>query len=199
MLLDIVILPPRKLRNKIGKFTTNLKKRIPHLWKVDNKKLIPHVSLFHLQIKKDGFKDVVEFVEIVAKKHKALVLSFTKPEFIGVYYGINIKNIRPLNKIHRAVVFGTRNFRTGQMPLVHSPKSKLAKKYIKEFGAPGVLRNFNPHITLGGVKNLKNTETVVKAAISKRKFSTFLADTIAIALVNNYWQVTKILKKFKLK
>lgn len=58
MLIDIVMLPPQNIRKRIG---TKMKKEmgnIPNFFVVDNRKLIPHLSLWHMKIAKKELNNI---------------------------------------------------------------------------------------------------------------------------------------------
>ena len=49
------------------------------------------------------------------------------------------------------------------------------------------------------MKNKEDAEEVLKVANREKNLENFFADNVSVAAVNRYWQVYKVIKKFKLK
>lgn len=197
MLLDVVILAPLPLRKAIGKQSLRLKKEFKLLYAVDNKKLIPHISLFHLSIEPKNLSQVEKKLKTVVATQKAFPIKLDGVKSGAQFFSYGIENSKNLYQLHKKIVSGLKDLRRGPM----AGKFVFAKgreKIIQEYGAPWVLKYFSPHITLGGVKKLSDVVQVTKA-IPKPILNSFKADEIAIVEVNSYWQVVKIIKEFKLK
>jgi 2'-5' RNA ligase len=202
MLLDIVILPPKNTRKLIATVTKKIAKKYPLRWRVDDRKLIPHITLFHILMKKSDLPKLYEKLERITRKHKQMNLSFTDVRPRSFALGISVKNTPHLYNLHKEVVQNLNQYRTGVtakkffFPIKAS--SSLERQYLKKYGKPRVLKLFLPHITLCLLKDQSKNEEAKKFA-ERFKLKTFKADTIAIAEINGYFQVTKILKTFKLK
>ena len=68
MLIDIVVLPPEKLRRRIGERTKKSARGISAGFIVDNKKFIPHLSLWHINTSRERLKKIeVELAKLVKK------------------------------------------------------------------------------------------------------------------------------------
>ncbi len=199
MLLDVVILPSAKLRRKLGRKIKKAVNSIPHVFVVDNKKLIPHLSLYHIRTTKVRFDKLVELVHEIIKSYKPFKLKSkgeqTFPSGI-VYYSIYKPAV--LQRLHREVVDKCRILKTGPVPWNHARRpTKQETHYFKKYGSRLLLKFFKPHFTMVKLKNLDNGTKVIRK-MKLGKFG-FLADTVAICEVNNWLQVTKILKTFKLR
>ncbi len=200
MLIDIVILPPSDVRWAVSHFNKKLKTQFQLKWIVDNKRLVPHISLYHIRIDKNKLSEVVLEVNKIAKRVKKVPIGFVGSNGHYPYFGINASKSNKLYILHKQVVEKLKDQRKGEMPFVHLPQTLLAKKYAKNYGAIGVFSKYNPHITLGAT-NKESDFLALLEKINKNKnlFKSFMADTIAITEIDKYWQVVKILKKFKLK
>lgn len=198
MLLDIVILPPPKLREQLGKKTKQAVKGYPHVFVVDNKKFIPHASLFHLNTSRQELEKIESIVNRISREFKPTKirnLRFQKHEHS---VGFELSNNPTLQKLNRDIVNNLYRLRTGEMPWSPSrPPTKLEKKRREKYGTQwNVEGYFHPHFTMARFKNPNDGQEVVKK-MSSIKFD-FLADTIAICEVNFYHQVTRVIKEFKL-
>jgi len=201
MLLDVVILPPWMLRNRLGKKITRATSNSPCVFVVDNKKLIPHLSLFHIKTSKNRSDRLSRLIkEIVKEYHPFKIYSQGfKVQFGGKGGGFSLSKSRPLVSLHEEILNKCYHLRTGVMPWPWSALSKLTKQkriYRRKYGTSYILKLFHPHFTMVLLKNGGDSEKVARKMF-KTKF-VFLADTIAVCEVNFYHQVTKILKTFKL-
>ncbi len=195
MELDIVLLPPKALSQKIGRLVKKLDARYGLAVAVDNKQLLPHISLLHLKTKPGRIKKIISATLGVGRRHKAFQLNFTKPRAGQKFFVIDLKNTSPLYVLHLGVVKAVAKFRTGKTDLRAS--NSWDKNYFKQYGVANILKNFRPHITLGAVKNLKHMDKIF-SEIEQVKLPKFTAKRLAVTRVNKYHQVTKIIKEFKL-
>lgn len=127
MLVDIVILPPAKLREKLGKQITKATKGYPHIFVVDNKKFIPHVSLFHLRSSRDRLSRIFAIVQDIIKDYKLKSLKLTQfdvgEEQGRSWVGIGLSNSKGLIQLHKAIVDGSKDLRTSMMPFTSKRKA----------------------------------------------------------------------------
>lgn len=202
MLLDIVILPSEKVRKSVSTLTKKISEKFPLRFRVDNKKLIPHITLFHVLIKDADLANVQREMELVIKGKKKMNLSFSGIKSGSYAIGASIKPSSSLSGLHKRVVKKINKYRSGKtiskfkLPILNL--DRLKRRYIKEYGVSGIFDFFWPHVTLCLLKNIGDSRAAQKLA-EKYKLPRFQADTVAITKVNNYFQVTKILKTFKLK
>ncbi|MDP2933368.1 MAG: 2'-5' RNA ligase family protein [bacterium] len=197
MLLDIIILPPAEIRKAIGRLSGEISRRHSLAWKVDDKKLIPHISLYHLNCSPQRIPEITKYLKILASETRPVRLAIEKGSYDGPYFGMNVSMSNLLSDLHHAVVYGVKHLRSFGMPLFFLPTKKLQKKYYKNFGVFKILKYFSPHITIGMVKNTGDLPKIVKL-VRLPKFATFNGKQLALAEIDKRWQVTKILKTFKL-
>lgn len=200
MLIDIVILPPSNVRKTLRGFNKQLRKQLKLKWIVDNKSLIPHISLFHIRVDKEKINEIISGVSKISETTKKFPIEFLQANGHYPYFGINTTKSSKLYSLHQQVIKELKDLRKGEMPFIHPPKTLLTKGYAKKYGATGIFARYNPHITLGSIRRDVDFPLVLdKVNIKKKLFKAFLADTIAVAKIDKYWQVIKILKEFKLK
>jgi len=111
---------------------------------------------------------------------------------------LKLSNTKTLERLHGEVVGKCKTFKTGAMPWPHPERkpSKMEALYCKRYGSHHVLKYFKPHFTLA---KFITREDVDAAAKKLRKFQcAFIADTIALCRVDRRYQVTSILKTFRL-
>jgi len=195
MLLDIVILPPVKLRRQIGNRIRRLTDYYPRVFVVDNRKLIPHLSLWHLKTSKSRINILTKALEKIVKNQKAIkieVVRLVAHKKLKGELEFRVNKNRTLSSLQRKVFKNIYPFRTGPMPsfrpfgVWRGKELKQARKYGRPLG-------FNPHFTMGLLKNMKDA-LAVAVEMKNIKFN-FLAKEIYICEVNRWWQATKIIKK----
>ncbi len=207
MLIDIVLLPPKSLGDKIGKQIKEAVKGVSYFYIVDNIKLTPHISLFHFRASKNKLKLIIREVAEIAKNYKLVSIKSIASESYRKDHRIislKLEKTGMLKTLNRKVVKECNFLRDGELFFWYKDKKKikelseLDKKYIKKYGTYwSVERNFNPHITLVRLKDVGDSLSVLKK-MKKFKFN-FPANTMAICEINKFGQVVKILKKFRLK
>ena len=200
MFLDIVILPPADISRAVGKLTAKLARSFLFRMRVDNKKLYPHISLYHLLLPRGRVKTVVAEVSRLVAEQKRIPITFQEVRGGKVYFGASVKNTKALFRLHQKILLGLRKFHVG-VPKAPRGASQPAQPtpYLKKFGLENVLKSFWPHITLLGLKYKEDAEEVLRAANREKYLENFFADNVSVAAVNRYWQVYKVIKTFKLK
>lgn len=198
MILDIVLLPPEEVCKKIGKEMLRLKRIVPFNFVVDNRKLKPHISLFHLKANQKDLKKILlcaENIAVAGKKIKIPDPHFHKGrKFLVAGFDLP-KN---LYRLHEKVVKALSAYRSGQVNLPFGAKTSLQEKYLKDYGVGNILEFFKAHITLGWVRKEEDISEVVKK-LFQAKFKGFAANRFAVTQINNNNQVIKIIKEFKLR
>jgi hypothetical protein len=195
MYYDVVVLPPKEIRENVGRQVRNESRAYTSKFLVDNRKLIPHLSLFHIRTSVANIKKV----EATVKK----LLDNYQPQVVrscGIIVhsnnsiSLNLSKPKELNFLHRKIVAQGKDFRTGEMPWTSKGRmpTKLEVLYRQRYGTQHLLKFFNPHLTLGMFIEA-DAAKIVARKLSKLR-CTFVADTIAIAEVNRLHQVTRVIK-----
>jgi hypothetical protein len=203
MLIDIIILPPKNFRLKFGKLGLRIKMSFPAFYAVDNKKLIPHLSLFHIKTSK--INAVTEKVLAKFSGSKSLMIYPKQIAFhnIGNSYligGLGAKKTSALQFFHESAVRALYKFKSGPAFKPQKYYNRRQRYYRTHFGGnPHMLEFYNPHFTLARLKMLSPAQKLELNKLLRTKFIAFKADTIAVAQTNKNHQVIKILKEFKLK
>lgn len=196
MLLDIVILPPVKLRQKISKKIKKAATGYPNFFIVDNRKLISHLSLWHIRTSKNRINELAKELKQIVKNQKPIKINsvgFTaSKEYQSVEF--TVKNNRALTSLQQEVFKRIYPFKIGMMPFVGIFRYTKVKqiKEAKKYGRP---LGFQPHFTAGVLKSMIDSLRIAES-MKKTKFNfSFSAKEIYICEVNHWWQVTKIIRK----
>ena len=195
MLLDIVLLPPYSLRERIGRSVRRAASDSASVFLVDNAKLVPHVSLWHLRTSKSVIpRLVIELRRALGKQNPVTVYSM-HPTVSKKYpdtFEFEIKKNNPLVSLQGKVFTTVYRYKTGPMPPFYKPWAGVARKQAEKYGKP---LGFRPHITLGLLRNLSDVPWVVQG-LAKTKFS-FRAREIYVCEVNRWWQVVRVIEKVR--
>ncbi|MFH0828687.1 MAG: hypothetical protein V1907_00705, partial [Candidatus Kerfeldbacteria bacterium] len=119
MLIDIVILPPQNIRKRIG---GKIKREIndyPNYFIVDNNKLIPHLSLWHLKISKEKLITITEKLRQIIKGQKQIKISSSGFHALEKYKGCieyKVKKNKDLAYLQRKVFKNIYPYKSGAMP-----------------------------------------------------------------------------------
>jgi 2'-5' RNA ligase len=200
MLLDIVILPPAKLRESIGEKIRQATKNMPAVFVVDNRKLIYHLSLFHIKLSERRLMKLEAVVGDIVKKYRSCnirPLAFENYSPNEVW--CRLSNNKILKNLNKEIVESCYTLRTGAMPWSgKKPPAGLDKKLRIKYGTQhNIGKRFVPHFTIAEFRDPEITDRLV--TILKSINFSFLADTVAICEVNRQHQVVRVIKKFKLK
>ena len=195
MLLDIVILPPQKLRQEIGKNIRIAVGSYPHVFLVDNKKLIPHLSLWHVNTSRDRIGDIEKESKQIVRNQKPIKINSDNFRYLEERKNnieFTVKENRALASLREKVFKKVYPYKTGAMPPFFGKWKPEKMEQVRKYGRPP---EFHPHFTMGWLKHEEHSPDVVKR-MKGVKFS-FLANEIYICEVDEWWQVTKIIKKIK--
>src|SRR3989338_8351103 len=104
MLLDIVILPPEKIRQKIGQAAQKAVGRVPHGLIVDNKKFIPHLSLFHIRLSVRRLQELYLALKTILRSYKPQKIRKTGLFATANWVVLNTNRPAAFEKLHRVIV-----------------------------------------------------------------------------------------------
>ncbi len=196
MIIDIVLLPPKGVSKKIGEFVRGIDKRFKLKMAVDNRKLLPHISLLHIKTSPKRIPGIVKAVGMISGEFAGQIVRFTTPRTGRDYFVMDVAKAKNLQALHRQVVFKVHKYKTG-IGIGNYQGNGQRVAYVKKYGAGNVLKNFQPHITLGLVRRDKDLP-VVAAVLSKQRWGGFKTNRLAITQVNHRHQVFKVIKELKL-
>lgn len=202
MLIDIVILPPHKIRKLVGGKIRKATKGLGYYYIVDNTKMIPHLSLFHLRIHEKGILDLEKALKEILFKYGAFIVKFSevyisRRNLKGI--GVRFETSRVLRKLNSEVVNICSKYRNGDL-FDWGKSRKLTpteRRYIKKYGTLwSVEKNFKPHFTLGRMRSQKLAQEAV-LRFGQPNIN-FIADTVAICEIDHNGQVIKVIKEMKI-
>ncbi len=195
MLIDIVILPSAKLRQKIGRKMRKETASYSAIFVVDNKQFIPHLSLWHLRISKNRIDDLTAELKktvVGQKPFKICSAGFMASKKENGIVSFSVKNDKSLELLQKKVFRRVYPFKIGMMPQFEVFGLWKGKTLAegKKYGRPLA---FNPHFTMGFLKKPEDALKIEKT-MEKERIS-FIAKEIYVCEVNRWWQATKILEK----
>ncbi|MFH1112038.1 MAG: hypothetical protein V1712_03130 [Patescibacteria group bacterium] len=196
MLLDIVILPSAKLRKRLGNIALKANRICKSSCLVDNRKLIPHCSLFHINTSAARIPKLYKIVRQLATLYSAVQLK-AKGCYMSEEKWLDFPLIGygSLKKFRTNIIMSCATMCTGMMPpWGHRSLTNQEKLMRAKYGVSNNPYIYRPHITIGRFN--PKCIGLVNKYLQKIKFS-FKANNIAICQVNKNWQVTRMIKQFK--
>ena len=198
MELDIVLLPPRSVSKKIGRFMLKLAKAYDFWFVVDNSKLKPHISLLHLKATSNRLRSITRALQKISQEQKKIKIQGKGHHLGRKFLVASFVLPKELYYLHQQIVKTISVFRTGIVNLPFGEKNDKQKQYIKTYGVGNLFEFYTPHITLAWARK-KSSLPKILGELLRLKFSSLILDRLAVAQVNNRYQVIKILREFKLK
>ena len=197
MLLDIVILPPAAVRKSVAMAAKKYATGFKPVFVVDNKKLIPHVSLFHLKMNKNKLPKLEKMVKKIISGYTPFLIKSSKVSAYNRAIWFYLKKDDRLRVLHRQIFIQCSLLRDGQISEIKKTMPILFKKYIVKYGSYYVEKNFLPHFSLVQFHNNNEAMLAMDKGIKSKKIK-FVSDAIAICEIDKNGQVTKVLKQFKM-
>lgn len=179
MKVRFVLLPPNSMNKIALRLAKKAAKESANYFVVDGKKLFFHISLIHPNIEVKAIKSFYKGLQDIVRQTKPLGLIVKGYDYLpeGIWLGLKINNDKILTGLRLKIY-------------------QLAKLHGGKF-LPNLKIRFHPHITLTKFKQKGRGFFVVKRMPKIKK--NFKVDTLALCKTNKYFQVTKIIKQFKLK
>lgn len=199
MVIDIVILPPLAASKQLSRSISQATKGVPLKFVVDGKKLHYHMSLYHIRLENNSFLKLVSLVKQMAEQYKSFQVKskgfYFKP---SGGFGLGFSKNKVWEKMQKEIVRSCKYLRSGPIPWTLSrDPSKEEQKSRELYGSSYLYPLTKPHFTIGKLRNPDNAEFLRKNLRFLRLI--FCATTVGICLVDKDYQVTKVLKEFKLK
>ena len=182
------------MAGKVKKFSRDLN----FLYIVDNKKLFHHISLFHLNASKKNLPRIIIESDKLLKELRGIKILSKKIIADGTSPTLEFSRPTKLVQVKDEVIKTLAPLRQDVMPYISKKSpSPLRQRYRRQFGVHyNIGRYFRPHITLAKLKNKSDSRMIAKR-LGAFKFN-FVITNVAVAQVNNYGQVTRIIKKFRI-
>jgi hypothetical protein len=184
------------LRQRIGKKIKKAAGDYPNWFVVDNAKIIPHLSLWHLRTGKGKISKLIgELRKITGDQAPIKIRSsgFSISTInAGAVVSSSVHRSKALASLQMKVFRKIYPIKTGMMPSFKPFEvwKGAELKQVKKYGRP---LKFKPHFTMGWLKN-KEDALNVQQEMRKMQF-TFLAKEIYICRVNRWWQVDKVIRE----
>ena len=196
MLLDIVILPPNSLRKKIGARIKKEVGKLPNSFVVDNVKLIPHLSLWHLDTSRRELNSLAKDLREIATVQKPVKIS-SAGFHVGKRYkhlvNFEVKGTEVLEALRKRVFQKAYPHKVDIMPHFLPTFGKWTGQSLREAKKYGKPLRFSPHFTMGWLRNEDDASGIVQKMKNVR--FNFLAKEMYICEINNWWQVRRIIRK----
>ncbi|NIT21391.1 MAG: DUF1045 domain-containing protein [Candidatus Aminicenantes bacterium] len=156
---DVVITPPAPVKEYVIQISQKIAKQEDGEFVLGKTRFVPHISLFHIPIKKAQLPEIKQKIKKVLSDSRLGLLRLKKITVLKeTLVWIQVSRPQWLVNLHCKIVQETMPFRDPDFDAMKAWSNQYnssQKKLIKIYGSPYVGRFFIPHITLT-VLNLKN-------------------------------------------
>lgn len=197
MLLDIVILPPPHIAQMLVRKLKRANKGFRPVYLVGSSGLAYHSSLFFLNVNQRRLPDVMRKAGEAAREFPKIKFSTHGAAHDNDGVWVTLSRPRALVRFKDRVIASFAPLRQAAMPYTSSYQlTPLRKFYRQRFGVHYTIgRFYRPHFTLAKYQSHAEARAV---ALRLRSLSfRFTPGNLAVAEVNRYHQVTRIIKRFK--
>jgi hypothetical protein len=195
---NIVLYPPMDVRRRSVKISKKLHQQCS-LFIVDDKSLIPHVTLYQVAFAKKDIKRVITVLKQIASTTTAFFLkSSAYANGRTGFVNIGFKKSSYLRILQQTVVTRVNGTLYGNIKAPGTlPKgiNKAMRTSYRSYGYCHVGRSYYPHITFTKFDVFRPTAF---SDIPLKKFS-FKADTIALCSLGEHGTCTKLIKRFPMR
>lgn len=176
MKIRLVVLPPTDIRKRTAEWAKKISKIAPHHFVVDNKNLLPHITIFSMLLEEKQIPELEKKIKKIIKAFKTIKLELKKFEsYEGVWLMWSVKPSLELSKLLKA----------------------LYKQAVTiDHSAVKILKPYRPHITFTKFRSTGKVERALKEFSDMKRV--FTVSRVAIAYDKDT-QVPGIIKSFKLK
>lgn len=132
----------------------------------------PHLNLYDLSVPRENLKAIVERVKEVVSTQKnfAVKIGAIRRFSFGLFF-LEINNNSGLKKLHRKIVEEVVKLRGECIDkdylAPYRKYTKRQKELLIKYGNPYVLDQFQPHITIGHVRNTKNNLMAIQEELNR--------------------------------
>ena len=200
--IDIAISFKKNLAEEISKQSSNLAKISEPYFILDSKNFYPHISIYSIEIPQKNLSKIFNSIEETISTVKPFKLKFNGYEIRDGYVVLFCDKSLELKKLHRKILDEINPLRDNLIRDKYKDQSVMdkltakEKKYAIEYGYPGVLDLYRPHLTL--IRYIKDIEIdkVLYVLNSKWKLTEIEVNAITVFEMQSSGTCVKILKDF---
>ncbi|MBI2426305.1 MAG: hypothetical protein HYV34_00500 [Candidatus Kerfeldbacteria bacterium] len=189
---DVALIPPEDFQDEVIALSRMLYKYGAR-WKLGKRAYVPHVTLFHVPVRKTDMDEFLHTVSDIASECAEQTLRCTAP-ILGIadlksWVSLPLYKNRWLTALHSTVLRRTVRYfdynhlkikervrKTWSLPLRTQQEER--QQMIQTYGSPMVGRFWNPHVTLGIFLDVDQAQRAY-SHLPKRR-SSFRANRIAV-------------------
>lgn len=195
MLLNIVILPDKKIKNLAIQFSKKLADKFPVEFILAKNDYLPHITLYQAEFPEKNIEKIKLTIKDICKKNFSFKINLLGFSNFEKFIFWNIKS-GLINKLHQQVVGKLNPLRQGLiMNNLLSVNKNLytgVKEDIKKYGSLLIGKNYLPHLTITCLRN----KSYIKKALQELKNNNslvFTVNKIHIGLLDKFGTVRKII------
>lgn len=201
-----MFLPESELISKSLALAKEVTKGQEIYFHITKKTQLAHSTIYMAEFPLKNFNRIVDSLARLANKTRPIKLEYEKMYQEWGYIGFSFKKNREIYELHKQVLDLLNPLRDGHLRMKYIKElrsgkySKRQMKYIRNFGYPQVLSEYNPHLTLARLKSEEKAKSIANEYNnSKFKVKDAFFKKIAIGESGEHGTCTKIIKEFELK
>ena len=202
--INTILIPDDGIQGQLVKLAEKIIGDQKDIFHIDNKKYFAHITLFSPEYPVDNLEKVISKVEQISKQINEIVLEFEGFNTDLGYVGLEFKNSKQVENLHKLVLKELNSLREGRIrdkyvsEMAEGKYSNQEVNHIKRYGYHNVLESFHPHLTLARFETEELAQDIKSNMEEKLSFSEITFPYLAISEMGPNGTCTKILRKYSL-
>ena len=200
--LNVVLQPPPEVVRYAIKLSKELATRGEPYFVLDGATLHPHVTLYQGVYPTHNISSVPNAVRQVAGMFKPLMCTAEKIDCLWGFITVKFPLAPELKQLHEQLVQRLNPMREGHIfakylePEYQTRFNPAQRESVRQYGYPGALHLFNPHLSL-----IRFKDETLAAEVSRNlkcELKPFTVSELAVYEMGEHGTCTKLVEKFKL-
>jgi len=201
--INTVLVIPANVAKKAIEESQKIAKKYETFFTLDGKNFFPHITLYSPEFPLKNFRQILKIIKQITISHKQFEIKFGGLRINQGFIGINVLRSPILDSLHKEIVLGLNSLREGHIRndlLVRTQEdlqlefSDEQKQCIKNYGVPGALELFHPHLTL--TRLINNDEVEKAAGLIDWSVKQFTTRSIAACKMGKHGTCVELIEKF---
>lgn len=200
---DIVLLPPAPVRDEAIRLSTQLHP-FGTKWVLGKQEYLPHISLYHIKIKAKDLSPLLHTIKIIAASSHGGLLAVGSVYNWHSYICWECAAPQWLRMLHARILKETvqyydREFGQERLWPKGPGMTQERARNLQRYGAPGILRLYEPHVTLASFPDASSAKKALDALGKNQKRIRFSPAHIALCAIGPSHSCQKIVAEFPFK
>lgn len=202
--LNVAFKVPKEISQYAISLSGNICNQSSPFFVLDGMRCLPHMSIYSPEYPGNNIEKVISEVKHVSKKFEPIEFVFDYIDSHQGFIGANMRISDEINNVHKSILYLLNPYRENLLREKYKAENlekinlpMMQKENIIKYGAPEVLAEYRPHVTLIRFKDFDKAKEVLKDI--KWNINKFIVDSIGIYEMGDHGTCTKLLEEFSLK